>query len=141
MLCKTYDTFIDEKAVWVAKLSDGSFVYQDDYRPGETIPIAWLRLKKYLETEKEISIIGLHFRFRSNIIHPLPENSDGYFFSNKIIQPLSKNKVPPFNFFVGGYLENKVINRVTIKIPEMDLVARDIKPQNEEYDYYCIRRR
>ncbi len=136
------DEFIEYKHHWIATLSDGSRIYQDDDRPGEEIPSAWLRLKEWLsytnlESDGKIWIQGLHLRFRSNIINPLPTNAKGYFFANKIVQMVGGK---PYDFFVVGTVEDKVIKRQTFKVPEMIKVAEDIKPLDENYERFVIMR-
>jgi len=132
-LCTTPDEFIEEKARWVATLSNGLKVYQDDDRPGEEINSAWIRLKTYLEISKEISIIGLHLQFRSNIIYPLPQNSKGYFFSNKIVQFIGGS---PLRFMVVGYVDEKEkIHTQTFNIPELLKLETSTRNLNEWLDF------
>jgi hypothetical protein len=110
------DVFIEEKPLWVATLNDGTVVYQDDERPGE-FSSAWLRLKQNCALSNRW-IIRLHLQFRSNIIHPLPENCRGYFFSKKLIQFVGGKK---FDFYlIGHVLDNKDLVVVrTFKVPEL----------------------
>lgn len=137
-LCYKYDEFIDEKAVWIASLSDGSFVYQDDEREGEEIPVAWLRLKKWLQNRPEIWITDLHFRFRSNIIHPLPRKQEGYFFCRKVFQGFGSKK--SLQSYVGGYVYDGVIHTNTITIPELEVVETGTRDLDAISDFFCIRR-
>ena len=47
-LCTEECGFLEDKTIWVAVLSNGLTVYQDDERSGKE-PIAWKRLKRKLE--------------------------------------------------------------------------------------------
>jgi len=48
------DDFIADKdsTIWIAKLSDGRLVYEDDDRPGYDERSAWKRLKVFCEVNK-----------------------------------------------------------------------------------------
>lgn len=137
-LCSSYDEFIDEKPVWIAKLSNGFTIYQDDDRPGEEIPSAWLRLKLYCETSK-ISIESLHLRFRSNIIEPLPQKAHGYFFCHKIVQFISAKNKEPFRFMVVGAVENEIIHTRIYKVPELHLVEMSTRELDKYKEFVIMR--
>ena len=59
------DKFLREKTVWAASLSDGTIVYQDDYRKGREPASAWLRLKGHVE-ENDLYIEKISITFRSH---------------------------------------------------------------------------
>ena len=65
-LCLEEDSFLDEKCIWIAKLSNGVSVYQDDDRPNIEISSAWKRLKKYLKDNDHICIEKINVKFRSH---------------------------------------------------------------------------
>lgn len=136
------DEFIEYQPHWIVTLSDGSKIYQDDDRPGEEIPSAWVRLKEWINHSRlegsKISIIDLHLRFRSNILNPLPKNADGYFFANKIIHFVGAKE--PLKFIVLGYLEDGLIKRRTIKVPELLILQDDIKTLEDKYQEFVIKR-
>ncbi len=135
MICTIQDDFIENKTQWVATLCDGTVVYKDDEREGQEIPSAWIRLQKYCKENKK-SIIDLHLRFRSNIIHALDKNSEGYFFANKIFQLIGG---PAFNFFVVGTVkENKILTK-TFKIPEL-IQVEESERNLEDYEDFVILR-
>lgn len=68
LICKSYDDFLQDKdeAVWIAELNDGTKIYCDDGRYGETDK-AWNRLRKYLEEHQEVEISKIRIKFRSHI--------------------------------------------------------------------------
>ena len=53
---KSIDTYVnvygDSHPMWIAKLSNGETIYQDDGRPEVEPASAWLRLKDYCDQEK-----------------------------------------------------------------------------------------
>lgn len=134
MICTSFDDYVRYKPIWIAELSDGTTVYQDDNREGLEIPVAWRRLRLYTKIEKT-KIVDLYLRFRSNIIRPLPRNGDGYFFCNKILQPItSKNRII-INFYVIGVVKNKLVFTQTYKIPELLLAEQSVRNLENCEDY------
>lgn len=136
MICTSFDEYVKYKPIWIAQLSDGTTVYQDDYREGLEVPVAWRRLKQYTSF-KEIGVVDLYLRFRSNIIRPLPKDGDGYFFCNKILQPVTSSKKIIINFYVIGVVKNKLVFTQTYKIPEL-LLAEQSTRRIEDCEDYLI---
>lgn len=135
MICTKVDEFIEDKTQWVATLCDGTVVYKDDEREGQEIQSAWIRLQKFCRENKK-SIIDLHLRFRSNIIHVLDRDSDGYFFANKIVQLIGG---PSFDFFVIGSIKNGKIFTKTFKTPELIQVEESERSLDEYIDFVILR--
>ena len=65
-LCTEECDFLEDKTIWVAVLSNGLTIYQDDERSGKE-PVAWKRLKEYCQSES-LNIVGMHLKFRSHVI-------------------------------------------------------------------------
>jgi len=59
-------------AQWIAELSDGTTVYQDDGHPERSNQSSWLRLSMYLK-QTRLNIVSLKLRYRSNIADTLPK--------------------------------------------------------------------
>jgi len=136
MICIKPDEFIEEKVRWIADLSNGISVYQDDNREGCIEPIAWKRLKQYIKSEK-VFIINLHLQFRSNIINVFNGiETDGYFFGNKIVQFLGGGSL---NFFIVGYIKSNLIYRKTFKVPELVLADEDVIKEHTVPEDFLIR--
>ena len=78
-LCIEDCNFLEDKTIWVASLSNGLVVRQDDDRAGKE-PVAWKRLAKYCSYES-IDIDSLYLKFRSHQVH-MQEGPDvqGYYF-------------------------------------------------------------
>ena len=110
---KEYDKeYFEDKTCWVAELSNGESIYQDDKNQTST----WKELKKYV-IENNLLINKIYVRFRSNIIYPLDENSDGYFFSVGIIAMMTSSK--NINFYLLGSIKNNNVRIIKIKVPEL----------------------
>jgi hypothetical protein len=91
-LCLEIDDFLEDKPIWVAILSNGITVYQDDNRPGLNEPCAWKRLSSYVECEG-CKIIGMYLKFRSNVNHiENNENHDGYYFAYGVVREIQESK-------------------------------------------------
>jgi hypothetical protein len=112
-LCTKQDSFLEDKAIWIVKLSNGLTVYQDDGRPGLKHS-AWVRLVEYLKARLEIekeptSIDRLLFTFRSHVEPIGPAKAKGYYFSKGALRdsawPHTKQCL------VGGWLreDNRVV--------------------------------
>jgi len=134
MICTSFDDYVKYKPIWIAELLDGTLVYQDDERDGLDIPVAWRRLHQYVNIHKT-KIVDLYLRFRSHIMKPLPRNADGYFFCNKILQPISTTKKFIINFYVIGAVKNKMVFTQTYKIPELLLAEQKIRQLKNCEDY------
>jgi hypothetical protein len=88
-VCTELDNFLEDKTIWIAKLSNNLLVYQDDDRYGR-IPNAWIRLKEYIK-KNNLSVIALAVRFRSHIVE-IPPNSKGYYYAKSIFMNGSTSK-------------------------------------------------
>ena len=113
MICTTEDDFLKEKTIWIASLSDGTTVFQDDDRSGANPPSAWLRLKDYCEAE-DTYINELKIKFRSHTIS-IPR-SEGYHFIKGIACMVGFD---PEDFFIISVLENSTLKRTWYKVPEI----------------------
>jgi hypothetical protein len=122
MICTQEDDFIFEKPRWIAVLSDGTKVYQDDDRPNLEINSAWIRLKKHITTTG-LKITKLYFQFRSNFFEPFPENAQGYYFSNGVIGQLSSDY--SINLFVSGEIIGNLARIKSIKVPELIVINEE----------------
>lgn len=101
---------------WIARLSNGETIIQDDYRPGVEPHSAWLRLMGYAHTQK-INVVELYIQFRSHIEKPLPVNAAGYYFSKSMIgYPGAKTGM---HFYLIGYLQDGLVHIQSWKVPEL----------------------
>jgi hypothetical protein len=123
MVTTQEDDFTFEKARWLAHLSNGEIVIQDDGRPNVDPPQAWLRLSDYCR-QNNLNIVKLTLQFRSHIEDPLPENAEGYFFVNKIA---TVQGGPQINFFMVGHLEGEQVHIQQWKLPELILCGYETR--------------
>lgn len=117
-LCTELDPFLEDKPIWVATLSSGITVYQDDNRAGVDEPIAWKRLRSYCVKQKE-QIDFLRIKFRSHVVPITPKKilPTYYYFSYGI----TKDIVDDFNqdFYLSGFSFDKSLHYSWYKIPEI----------------------
>ena len=113
MIKKDYDiNHLEENTCWIVELSNGETIYQYDLDNVSS----WIELKKYIY-EENLEIKKMYLRFRSNILYPLEENAEGYFFSVGIIGIMTlKNNI---NFYLLGTVKNNNVRIQKIKIPEL----------------------
>lgn len=106
MICTAYDEFCREleddrgQALWVARLSDGLTVYQDDGRPGTEGP-AWHRLRRYCQLEY-VGVVELWLKFRDHVEKDfLPTNAPSYYFSRAIMADMAGRTSHFYNLGAG----------------------------------------
>lgn len=124
IVCKEEDDYVRERPRWVAELSNGETIYQDDDRPGVVLPGAWLRLKDYLQ-ENHLSIRQLWLQFRTNRIQIGEPNAAGYLLARMAFGIMSSDgEMEQFDgLVVGVYIEKSDdIWAYTFKLPELSLV-------------------
>lgn len=141
MVCTQPDDFVLSfsdfgKAMWVAELSNGEHVFQDDDRPGTDPGSAWLRLKEYVESNK-LSILGMRLEFRSNVIY-MPTNVEGYFFRKALLAAFFSTK--SIHYYVVGTLENGIVKGRYWKVPELlPSMEKEYDPNDPEVERCLIR--
>lgn len=119
--------FIEDKAVWVAYLSDNTKVYMDNGNPAFSEYSAWLRLKKYLMKTK-LKINKLSIKFRAREIYPIPDNAEGYFFRNSVYTSFGKRK--PLDLFLIGYLKDNNVIVQEWHVPTLTFRKQEVRDVN-----------
>jgi hypothetical protein len=130
MICTEEDNFTIERMRWLADLSDGRTVLQDDGRPGLEPYQAWLRLKEFCR-QTGISVVNLRLQFRSHIEAPLPDNAPAYFFSHKAGALMSSGEPTHTDlFYLIGYLipEKEAVYIEHYLAPAIILVETETRP-------------
>jgi hypothetical protein len=124
------DSFITQKdkTFWIAKLSDGRTVYQDDDRPDYEERNAWLRLKKFCE-ENNLFVTQVKIQFRDHI-EVLPESNEGYFFRYGAFGCLKSKK--SYSRFIVGPVKNNQVEVQVWRIPEIILENEYSETRNIE---------
>jgi hypothetical protein len=99
-VCTVVDDFIRDKVRWVAVLSNGEIVYEDDGRPGEDPPSAWIRLREYCSANV-LFINNMRLQFRSHIV-PVGEGYDAFYFVKSVFGVMGSDSV---GAYIAGYLD------------------------------------
>jgi len=113
MICTEQDSFLDEKTIWIARLSDGNTVFQDDDREGDFHPSAWIRLKDYCDS-KGVYIDSLSIRFRDHKVD-VPK-AEAYHFIKSVGCMVG---FPEEHFFIVSLLKQDKLERTWYKVPEI----------------------
>ena len=126
------DKFLKEKTIWVASLSDGAVVYQDDYRQGREPGSAWLRLKTHVE-ENGLHIEKISIRFRSHT-EEVPEG-EHYHFSRSIGCIVGEDQE---DYFVFGICNEGRMIRKWYLIPSIIITKEAMVKNIEQYKPHLI---
>lgn len=138
-VCKEEDDYVRDRfesnTRWIAKLSNGERIFQDDYRPGVEPYSAWLRLKDYVEQNK-LAIEDLIVQFRSNVIQINHEKVDGFFFRNAVLGGFglraSDLSLKTIQYFIVGTIKNGILSTVKYQVPELQAVSREQREINKD---------
>ena len=137
-ICVSEDAFLEDKAIWVADLSNGIKVYQDDRRPNVTEEVAWKRLRLYC-VENNVKIESLRLKFRSNIV-TIGEKQDlneGYYFSYGVTKKIDEKF--PINYYILGYCKKGSLHCKWYKIPELiETSSKNRKISEEDIQNQCF---
>lgn len=114
------------KSRLLIKLNNGETVYDDDGRPEREEPVFWKRFQQYMAKYKNLKIVEIQVQFRSNIISPLPQKADAYYFAKFTGADLSS---PDYrdNGFVLGYVKDGVLHTKTILTPFLTIFKEDTR--------------
>ena len=120
-VAKQLDSYVnqygDKNPMWIAELSNGETIYQDDGRPNAVPESAWARLKIYCEN-KGLHVTNLKIKNRSNA-KDVPANKDGYFFCKCASAFMFGGET--LHSFIVGYLDNGRLFVRKWSMPEMTL--------------------
>ena len=127
-LSKEFDTYInvyaDNNPLWIATLSNGETIYQDDGRPNVEPPSAWVRLKKYCEVNN-LHITNIKVRNKSHI-EDVGSGYDGYFFCKSVGALMFGDMTQ--HSFVLGVLEGEKLSVRKWRLPE--LIPEEVEERN-----------
>jgi hypothetical protein len=116
IICKVIDEYVPDLR-WIAHLSNGETIYQDDERPEMEPRSAWIRLGNYIRNNN-LKIISLKFQFRSHVIN-LEDNADGYYFAKGAVAVWGIGET--FHHFVAGTLKEGKIHKKWFLVPELEI--------------------
>ncbi len=134
------DDFLKDKCIWIAHLSTGKIVFQDDGRPGHYEPSAWKRLWKFLHLNPWVHIKRMQLKFRSHIVD-LPSEKPHYFYSHGIVKGMNSTKESFFHI-VGWTSEedDSQLDVVWYKTPELVPTRNLTRPLDKCKPFTVIRR-
>jgi len=137
-ICTALDDFLDEKTIWIATLSDGTKVYQDDERPGITEHSAWIRLGWHIQNTG-LRIVALQARFRSHV-EEIPRNAPGYFFARGALGHFGgkTRKSSTKHYLIMGAQNGDEIPCHWYKAPELLIEKTVVKKLSEVESPYFI---
>ena len=120
-LCTEEDDFLCDKTIWIASLSNGVTVYQDDDRSNLKEPSAWKRLGFYIsENCPEINIVGMQLKFRSHIVE-LPSNARGYYFAHGMSKTTDDSVER--GYLVCGSVDTNILRDAQYTEPVDDIIT------------------
>lgn len=126
------DRYLEERAHWVATLSDGVVVYGDDDRGDEKI--AWKRLVGYCN-DNYLTIQALALRFRSYIMKLDISECDRVAVVNSVFFSYPNVYKSSYNIV---FEKNKNCNVVQYILPEL-LIVREFSRNSECYEHMLMR--
>ncbi|SVA88170.1 uncharacterized protein METZ01_LOCUS141024 [marine metagenome] len=133
-LCTEEDDYLCDKAIWIASLSNGVTIYQDDDRAGREEPSAWKRLASYA-LDSNTNIIGMQLKFRSHVID-LPSNAKGYYFAHGISK--TSGDVFERGYLVCGSVVDDEVNCKWYNIPELTVSREQNRPLSQLHAPFLI---
>ena len=141
-VCKQEDEFTIEQMRWLADLSNGETILQDDNRPGTDPPQAWLRLAEYCR-QQNAHVVNLRLQFRSHHESPLSYNAPAYFFARKIGAMAFSGQTEAVNqdhfYLIGEAIPDKDTVRIYhFKVPEIILVDTEERPLSVIKPHFLI---
>ena len=120
-LCIEEDDFLCDKTIWIASLSNGISVYQDDDRGKLKEPSAWKRLGHYIsENCPKINIVGMQLKFRSHIVE-LPSNARGYYFAHGMSK--TTDDIIERGYLVCGSVDTSILRDRQYTEPVDDIIT------------------
>ncbi|MAZ56610.1 hypothetical protein CL653_02365 [bacterium] len=103
-----------DKPVWVATLSNGEEIYQDDGAYPEEERSAWIRLANYCKQNK-LGIDVLKARFKSHEIE-VGRNVDGFYFCKAIMGSMGSSVCT--HYYILGAVKKDVVTKTKWVVPE-----------------------
>lgn len=119
------DSFIEDKdeTIWIATLSDGRKVYQDDDRPEHTERRAWVRLQEFCK-KNNLYVVSMTVKFRSHQ-EDTKKSSEGYFFRKGILGSFGSDK--SIRFYLTGPIIGNKIHVTKWRVPEIIIEEEEIR--------------
>ena len=132
MICTECDEFLDEKTIWIARLSDGTVVYQDDNREGVEHHSAWIRLMSHCD-DNDLGIEEIKVRFRDHT--EFVPKGDRYPFSKAVGSFVGHGDE---HFLIFGVVNDKKMDRLWYKIPEVIVTETETVEEEDLQKYESL---
>ena len=127
------DKFLKEKTIWIAELSDGSTVFQDDDRPNAKPASAWRRLQAHVE-DNGLYISKLSIRSRDHT-EEIPEAAQ-YHFSKSIGCLVGAEEE---HHYIISLLYSEGLERRWYKMPEVFFSQKTFVTDVDRYRNHMIK--
>jgi YHS domain-containing protein len=124
--------YADSNPIWIATLSDGSTVYQDDDRPGEEPASAWERLGLHCKN-KGLYITGMKIKNRSHV-EVVEKGGDGYYFCKCVGKFMFGDQTS--HSFIIGTLKHNVLKVRKWNLPE--IIPDEFETRNPAEAGVCL---
>ena len=108
---------VEKGTIWVAELSSGETVWQDDGREGAEPESAWLRLGIYCE-ENGCHVTCFTIQNGTNTIQ-IKEDADGYFFCKGAGGFLFTSNEETYQSYIVGTLNDDLLRVTVYNVPEL----------------------
>jgi|TARA_Y100000310_G_C20488672_1_gene718056 hypothetical protein len=119
-VCSEPDLFtaqaFERGTVWVAELSNGQTIYQDDERDGVEPESAWERLGIYCK-ENSFYVVDMYVQNGTNVVQ-VGKDYDGYYFC-KGAGGFLHGDGRTYHTYIVGTLENGLMQVAHYNVPEM----------------------
>lgn len=122
------EDYLLTNAVWVATLTTGEVVVQDDGRPGRFPPSAWLRLQQRCKSGG-VGVRRLTLRFRDREEPAAPDGAQAYFFSKAVAAGLGQEGQQLF--YLAGWLSDGLVQVQRWAVPELILLGQETRPHHD----------
>ena len=117
----------EKQSVWVATLSTGEDVIQDDDREGEEPPSAWLRLGKHCE-ENDCYITEMYIQNGTNKIE-MEKGADGYYFCKSAGGFLYGGET--LHSYIIGVLNKGILRVTSWSVPQLSADFAETRDVND----------
>ena len=122
-VCTTPDLhtaqLVEKGTIWMADLSNGETIYQDDDREGVEPESAWIRLGMYCE-ENSLHITSFTIQNGTNTVR-IKEDADGYFFCKGAGGFLFTCDGATYQSYIVGTLKDGLLRVDVYNVPELTI--------------------
>ena len=141
-VCTEWDTYMNDfrlkTAVWFAELSNGEKIFQDDDRPGEHPPSAWVRLVAHCQTNN-LHVKRFYLSTGDGLIHPFEDDEglEGAYFSKGISGDMFSAETT--HSYIFGNVRGNELRIKKYSIPDCQFITdSEIRQLTEDNVQYII---